>query len=289
MTNTSSISVINLRTTPLNRWRRVMQTRGTPEEWPSSSSLLCWWCCHAFDTVPCYLPVHYDEANKAFAFAGNFCSWNCVKRYAFLMKSPPPAASYIGILAFSTSIRCEDDTLHTTGLCECSQKESVAITIAPDRERLEAFGGPMSIQEYRKGFLTIPNHARVRYVFETCESKRAMRNCVFTRVTYEGPSQIFTSIVQVLPYSSRSVVAPNAPKPNQTTSAPAAPRSRASATGPPIRQPRASSTRTVNRTPLQPSNPQSSVLAVNEEQAFYTRRLSTCGNLLDSMGIVIQR
>lgn len=286
MSDTQTISVINLRTTPLDTWKRVMKSCGSPEEWPASSTHVCWWCCHTFETVPCFLPLRFDEHRRTFVFTGNFCSWNCVKRYAFdiqMRKStPPPGAPFIGLLAFTTTMRCNDDASHGMGLCECSDTETTKISMSHDRECLELFGGSVSITEYRKGFLMIQKYENVRWLFQADPpSRKKLRNCTFTRVKYEGQSQIFQSVVQLLPYSSRSVVAPNnAPSKTKPKSPPR----------PNLRPTRAHSRQPTSSAPLRRAQPpSSSVLGVNDEQTFYTRRLNACGNILQSMGVTIQR
>jgi hypothetical protein len=234
------------------------------------------------------LPIAFDETHRRFTMAGVFCSWNCCKRYAFEIQqrgdTPPPGISYIPLLAFATSLLCTDDDLaHDTGVCDCpAEGEAIAITKADDRERLASFGGPLSIEKFRESFLTIASPINLSKLLNRI-SKRRMRGCSITRVAYEGPSQIFSSVVQVLPYSSRAVVAPNAPPPK----APIASK--------PLR-PTTTARRTSNTRRISTSAPSaattaaaaSTVLSVNEEQAFYMRRLSAQGSILDSMGVTVR-
>lgn len=277
----NTIDVINIRTRPLDPWKWCARTK---EEWPESSDKLCWWCCHGFQTVPCMLPVRFDEQTREIHATGIFCSWNCVKRYAFVIQqsrsTPPPGASYISILARLTCMRCADDTNHSLGLCECDPSVPIRISMAGDRETLEAFGGSKTIDQFRAGFLCIQSHDRLRYIFEASTSQSKMRNCKFSRVKYEGPAQIYQSTVQVLPFSSRSVVAPNM-APSRTSASTLLPTPTAH-----------TSRRTrIHRAPLAnpPSQPRSQMLAVNEEQAFYAKRLNAGGNMLTSMGVTVKR
>lgn len=275
----ATINVINIRTRPLDLWKSFVKT---PEDWPKSSTCLCWWCCHSFDTVPCMLPVRFTEKTREIQATGNFCSWNCVKRYAFTMQqlhnTPPPGVSYIGILAMLTSMRCDDKEMHSLGLCDCqSVDSSLQIPMAGDRESLQAFGGNRTIEEFRRGFLLISSPERIRYLFESSiKDRRPLRNCTFSRVSYDGPTQIFKSTVQVLPYSSRTVVAPNLPPSNSKLL--------------PNPNPQQSSrrTRTNRNVPLATTVNRTQMLAVNEEQAFYAKRLNAGGNMLTSMGVTIR-
>ena len=32
-------------------------------EWPKTSDIKCFWCCHNFDTIPCAIPTKYHNNN----------------------------------------------------------------------------------------------------------------------------------------------------------------------------------------------------------------------------------
>lgn len=48
-------------------------------EWPCSTNVCCWWCCHTFTSIPIGLPIKYSE-NK-FTVRGVFCTFACVLAY----------------------------------------------------------------------------------------------------------------------------------------------------------------------------------------------------------------
>ena len=50
-------------------------------EWPKSSSINCFWCCHTFKGAPCCLPTKIK--NDVFYVYGNFCSKECAAAYNF--------------------------------------------------------------------------------------------------------------------------------------------------------------------------------------------------------------
>ena len=50
-------------------------------EWPSSTSICCYWCCHQFNSVPFGIPVKYVD--KKFYVFGCFCSLECAAAYNF--------------------------------------------------------------------------------------------------------------------------------------------------------------------------------------------------------------
>lgn len=117
--------------------------------WPQSSGSACWYCCHTFETVPCFCPISYDE------FYGNFCSWNCVKAHILLHKRK--ASSYVAIIAFLTAHRpryCRSVSYRHNTDCPCVS-EFQGIPLPLPKEELQLFGGKLTIQEYRQGFYTI--------------------------------------------------------------------------------------------------------------------------------------
>lgn len=102
-------------------------------DWPTSTSTLCWYCCHPFDGPPLPLPLRYDDRRDVWHVTGTFCSWACMKSYNLDSSSymRHVNATYITLL----HKRC-------TGRLE-------GIRPAPPRLTLKAFGGTLSIEEFR--------------------------------------------------------------------------------------------------------------------------------------------
>jgi hypothetical protein len=50
-------------------------------DWPSTTSVLCWWCCKDFNSVPVGVPIKYNKALKKFVVKGIFCSMPCMYAY----------------------------------------------------------------------------------------------------------------------------------------------------------------------------------------------------------------
>lgn len=96
--------------------------------WPESTDILCWWCCHPFDTIPIPCPVNYDEIRDRYEVTGVFCSWSCSAAYS--------VEEYRSL-----------DLIYQmkNGLCGYSED----IAISPPRYCLKNFGGYMSIKDYR--------------------------------------------------------------------------------------------------------------------------------------------
>lgn len=104
-----------------------------PGAWPTSTSTLCWHCCHAFDGQPLPLPIKYDDRRDEFHVVGTFCSWACMKAYN---------------LASNSYMRHVNATLLTLFHKRCTGQLR-GIRAAPPRLALQAFGGTMSIEEFR--------------------------------------------------------------------------------------------------------------------------------------------
>jgi hypothetical protein len=104
----------------------------------------CWWCCHQFDTMPCMLPEKYYE-NKYYVF-GCFCSYNCALAYN------------IDLDDYKTNERV---TLLNYLYYEI-YKSDIKLEIALPRTSLKIFGGPLTIEEYRK--ILITNNKEFRFI-----------------------------------------------------------------------------------------------------------------------------
>ena len=97
--------------------------------------LWCWHCCHPFDGPPLPLPTKYDGKLGVFHVTGTFCSWACVKTYNL------DSASYM---------RHVNTTIITLFHQKCTGgPRTQGIRPAPPRLALKAFGGSMTIEEFR--------------------------------------------------------------------------------------------------------------------------------------------
>jgi hypothetical protein len=98
------------------------------KEWPTKCNTLCWWCCHGFESIPIPCVSKYDSIRKRFKIYGIFCSWNCSAAHA--MKE-------------------NDSILNLQLLKREWTGDTSNIERSPSRYILKAFGGHMSIEEYR--------------------------------------------------------------------------------------------------------------------------------------------
>lgn len=133
------------------------------QKWPQHVDVNCLWCCHPFDTVPIPLPMERNAFRCVYyRCRGLFCSFNCAKAYAFNLRDSKVGTRctylfellyhmcYYGIVEpAEMQRRTVESSQLLWGGC------SVGITAAPDRTVLKAFGGSISIEQYRARFVTV--------------------------------------------------------------------------------------------------------------------------------------
>lgn len=99
---------------------------------PYSDSIVCYWCCHKFDSTYLGLPMKYK--NNVFHVSGCFCSFECMCAYNFYSNENNyniwEIYNLINIMA---------------NIMEYGRQ----IYPAPPRKCLKMFGGYMSIDEFR--------------------------------------------------------------------------------------------------------------------------------------------
>lgn len=149
--------------------------------WPAHSSHACWYCCHTFNNTPVGIPQLL--VNMVFHCYGNFCSYNCAKRYL-----RPETEDDIAMLQTPTDIFIDDDLgermqllellchIETNSSLECSIKP------APRRLALIMFGGDKTIDEFRENFTTNDSYhvfrsplVPISYQMEECNDRTDKR------------------------------------------------------------------------------------------------------------------
>jgi hypothetical protein len=104
-------------------------------EWPQSTSISCYWCCHTFKTVPFGIPVKFY--NEKFHVFGCFCSLECAAAFNFNSKES------------------SDEIWERNNLLNLLSRRlgyKPVIKPAPSRLSLKMFGGHMDIETFRKYF-----------------------------------------------------------------------------------------------------------------------------------------
>jgi hypothetical protein len=101
------------------------------------TNIACWWCTYNFDTAPCFIPENYYD-NKYYVF-GCFCSYNCAAAYNLSLNDYKFGERYSLLKQLYNSI-CGNN----------GDNDNNDIEPSPPRESLEKFGGPATINEFRK-------------------------------------------------------------------------------------------------------------------------------------------
>lgn len=107
-------------------------------EWPSNTSISCYWCCHKFDNAPYGIPVSYSTEG-GFEVYGCFCSLECAA--AFNFKS-------------NDSLDEVWERYNLINLLSRRMNQGRHVKPAPDKMTLKMFGGFMDIDAFRKYHLS---------------------------------------------------------------------------------------------------------------------------------------
>jgi hypothetical protein len=106
------------------------------KEWPSNTSIACYWCCNRFDNAPYGIPITYQ--NGLFNVFGCFCSLECASAYNF-----------------NTTNNIDEmwERYNLINLLSKRLQHTKKVRPAPDRLALKMFGGYMEIEQFR-GYTT---------------------------------------------------------------------------------------------------------------------------------------
>ena len=103
------------------------------------TEICCWHCCHKFETMPCGIPLSYED--DIFHVKGVYCSFNCALKSNYDSK-------------VSENQIQERESLLYLMYKQMNNVKDIEIPYAPERETLQMFGGSLTIEEFRKNTLT---------------------------------------------------------------------------------------------------------------------------------------
>lgn len=148
------------------------------DEWPKISRIACYNCCHTFDSTPVGIPQ--TLINHKFYCYGNFCSYNCAKRY--LCPNYNDQDDLASVFA-NTDIYVGDSHGEKLQLLELLYHMETGADLteqikpAPNKLVLKMFGGSKSIDEFRDSFKTNTNFhtfkmplVSIGYQIEECQN-----------------------------------------------------------------------------------------------------------------------
>lgn len=105
---------------------------------PKKTNICCWWCTYQFEDLPTYLPEKYHD-NK-FYVRGCFCSFNCAGAYNLNLNDSKVWERYSLLKQMYYMINKD----------KINKITDIEINVAGPKELLERYGGPLSIQVFRK-------------------------------------------------------------------------------------------------------------------------------------------
>lgn len=105
----------------------------------------CWWCCCDIEGTKLEMPYRYNEKKDIFKTMGQFCSWECMKALA-LDKYGATTGSIIcgNMIVMRKKLYGKVDRIKT----------------APDRFKLQYFGGDMTMDEFKKNIIIEKSEAQ---------------------------------------------------------------------------------------------------------------------------------
>lgn len=135
--------------------RTVTRVHDDGNIWVSSTDIACMYCCHGFETTPVGIPT--GIINGKYRCYGNFCSYNCAKRY--LCPDHNDEDDMATVMAYGDLYVGEpySEKLQLLELMyhiETDAPIEHCIKPAPKRLVLKLFGGNKTIEEYRASFST---------------------------------------------------------------------------------------------------------------------------------------
>jgi len=128
---------------------KMVQADDNKKEWESCSDLACFYCTEKFQTMPVGIPLRYNRGK--YYCKDNFCSFNCAAAYIFSGFDTRyhfkkwEYYSLLCLLAKEINEKIDPEN------CQ-KNKKIIYVKLAEDRNLLKKFGGPLTIEEFRKQF-----------------------------------------------------------------------------------------------------------------------------------------
>lgn len=144
---------------------KIIQADDTKKEWDSSTEHACFYCTEQFQTMPIGIPIRYNKGK--YYCRDNFCSFNCAAAYIFSGFDTRyhfkkwEYYSLLCLLAKEINEKINTDT-------SIDIKKIIYVKLAENRNLLKKFGGPMSIEEFRKQFYFLDKKYSLLYPPVSC-------------------------------------------------------------------------------------------------------------------------
>jgi len=144
---------------------KMIQADDSKKEWDSSSEHACFYCTEQFQTMPIGIPIRYIRGQ--YYCRDNFCSFNCAAAYIFSGFDTRyhfkkwEYYSLLCLLAKEINEKINSDL----GI---DIKKIIYVKLAEDRNLLKKFGGPITIEEFRKQFYFLDKKYSLLYPPVSC-------------------------------------------------------------------------------------------------------------------------
>jgi len=178
------------------------------DSYPKKTNILCWWCCHSFDSQPLGIPKNYNQHDGSFSALGCFCSISCVYAYVLNNKSHEKCTKS-DILFMYKKLTGRTDSFLINNVSKFKS--------APPRQVLKAFGGNMTIEQYR----SINSEYNVEVlsyplipIYMTCQTLQYNKPLLYLKKSVSGISSVKDSASDLL--KTRKEVNPDKSKKNRT-------------------------------------------------------------------------
>jgi hypothetical protein len=144
---------------------KMMQADDSKKEWDTSTEHACFYCTEQFQTMPVGIPIRYIRGK--FNCRDNFCSFNCAAAYIFSgfdTRYHFKKWEYYSLLCLlAKQINELIDSENGN-----NNKKIIYLKLAEDRNLLKKFGGPMTIEEFRKQFYFLDKKYSLLYPPVSC-------------------------------------------------------------------------------------------------------------------------
>lgn len=123
---------------------RDFKEKNKNKEWPSNTSIACYWCTEKFNNAPYGIPINYcndsdnGECKGIFYVIGCFCSLECAVSFNFDDKNNNSAEMW--------------ERYNLINFLNRKMGGENIVKSAPDRLSLTKYGGHLSIEKFREFF-----------------------------------------------------------------------------------------------------------------------------------------
>ena len=144
---------------------KMIQADDSKKEWDTTTEHACFYCTEQFQTMPIGIPIRHIRGK--FYCRDNFCSFNCAAAYIFSgfdTRYHFKKWEYYSLLCLlAKQINDLIDSEH--GI---NNQKIIYVKLAEDRNLLKKFGGPMTIEEFRKQFYFLDKKYSLLYPPVSC-------------------------------------------------------------------------------------------------------------------------